>query len=99
MQKLKMIFATLSIICLNSCKAPDPITVRQYTNYQAEGLCFSREYQYSVEYIGPVGNEQEHPISECNLMIGVKPDDYAKRTIWLNELTTRFKRYKRKFDR
>jgi hypothetical protein len=81
---------------LSGCQTPKPITVTQCSAWLQDDACFCRDYKYSAEYIGPVGNEEEHPIEACDKLVGFSPDDYLEVTTYHEAVRKLIKKYSKK---
>ena len=55
----------------------DDETGRRYIN-EEKSSCFYRHYRHSQDYLGPIGQEGELDVAECNDMIGYSPDEYVE---------------------
>lgn len=96
MQKLKMIGGILLIAFLSGCKAPDPITFRQYQIDTDNDKCYSRGYYMGSDFIGPTGDEDTHSLGFCDKLIGVQLEDYGMVLEYQEEVRKLIKRYRKK---
>jgi len=106
-QKLKKIKLILLISCLSACNSIKPITVancerqisfitegnKRYVN-EEESFCACRDYKFSKEYIGPIGNEREIDIDSdiCRKIVGYPLTDYAALIRWAHSVQDRINR-------
>lgn len=45
---------------------------------EKRSACFTRKYQFSIDRVGPLGEQKDVDLSECDGMIGYSPDNYKK---------------------
>lgn len=96
----KKIALIIFLICLNGCRSPQPITVKQCSPDIVEKICDCRDYHYSVDYVGPVkDSEYRADYSECQDLIGYPPDEYLKVVNYTEEARLILRRYKKRKNR
>lgn len=90
MQSLKKITLISCLIFLNSCKTLEIdqrhirlVIERDLSNNrlyidEVESGCWKRFYHYGLDFIGPLEDFMEVPMTECNKMTGHRNTDYAK---------------------
>jgi hypothetical protein len=55
----------------------DEETGRRYLN-EEKSTCVSRQYKYSLKYVGKIGSPKHIPFDECQKVIGYTPSDYVE---------------------
>jgi hypothetical protein len=48
--------------------------------------CRCHMYQISKEYTGIIGESVNHPLEYCDKMVGFRPDEYGKLSIWIHDV-------------
>jgi len=45
---------------------------------EKNSACFSRKYQFSIDRVGPVGEDEDMALEDCADLIGYSPENYKK---------------------
>lgn len=74
----KILTLILLITCLSACETK-PLKTIQCSVLLEEQKCFCRNYEFTKERIGAIGNSWEEPnMDKCDMMVGFPLQEYPK---------------------
>lgn len=90
---IKLLLLSILTMSLFGCDRNNPdfrivqngLVLETYRNDKGElvidetkSACFSRKYQFSLDRVGPIGENDDEELEACNGMIGYSPENYKK---------------------